>query len=210
LATPLKNKAGEVYAIVESSHDITSLIHAQEALQKEADQMAYRASHDVLTGLPNRRLFDDRLDQAIARATRSSSLISVVFIDIDKFKDINDQLGHQTGDEVLVGVAKRLTHCLRASDSVARLGGDEFILLIEGMPKKTELAKLIHKIMLSFDVPIKTNAGPVQVSLSAGLSIYPQDAKDRKTMVRHADMALYDVKTHGRKGFKFFDELTLS
>lgn len=208
LAKPLKDKKGQAYAIVESTHDITSLIQAQEALRKQADTMAYHASHDGLTGLPNRRLFEDRLDQAINRSARLSSLMSVVFIDIDKFKEINDLMGHQAGDEVLIEVAERLQACLRVTDTVARLGGDEFILIIEGVTEKKELATILHKIMLAFDEPVKTNAGSIDVSLSAGASIYPQDAVDRKTLVRCADMALYDVKINGRKGFKFFDEMT--
>lgn len=207
LAKPLKDKNGQAYAIVESTHDITSLIQAQEALRKQADTMAYYASHDALTGLPNRRLFEERLDQAIEHSARLSLLMSVVFIDIDKFKEINDQMGHQAGDEVLIEVAERLKACLRTTDTVARLGGDEFTLILEGVAKSKELPILLHKIMLAFDEPVKTNAGPIDVSLSAGLSIYPQDAMDRKTLLRYADMALYNVKINGRKGFKFFDEM---
>ncbi len=207
VAKPLKNAQGEVYAVVESVHDITSLIQAQEALREQADTMSFQASHDGLTGLPNRRLYQDRLDQAIARALRLSSIMSVVFIDIDKFKDINDQLGHQSGDEVLVEVAKRLKTCLRASDTVARLGGDEFTLLLEGVNNKAELSVVMTKIMQAFEVPIETCAGPVMVSISAGLASFPEDATDRKTLIRNADLALYDVKVNGRRSFKFHDEL---
>ena len=207
LAKPLKDKNGQVYAVVESTHDITSLMQAQEVLRKQADTMAYHASHDVLTGLPNRRLFEDRLDESIKRNERLSAEMAVVFIDIDKFKEINDSMGHQAGDEVLMAVSNRLEACLRASDTIARLGGDEFTLIIEGVTEKKGLAMVLHKIMLAFDEPVKTNAGSIDVSLSAGVSIYPQDAADRKKLVRCADMALYDVKINGRKGFKFFDEM---
>lgn len=204
---PLFNELGEVSSVVESAHNITSLIQLQDRLRQQADKMSYQATHDSVTGLPNRRLFYDRLDESIKRNQRLSALMAVVFIDIDKFKDINDTLGHQAGDEVLIEVSNRLQACLRASDTVARLGGDEFTLIIEGVPEKKGLAIVLHKVMLAFDEPVKTNSGSTNVSLSAGVSMYPQDATDRKTLVRYADMALYDVKVNGRKGFKFFDEM---
>ncbi len=205
---PMFDEQGEVTSVVESAHNITSLIQLQDTLRDQADKMSHQATHDSLTDLPNRRLFYDRLDESIKRNQRLSALMAVVFIDIDKFKDINDTLGHQAGDEVLMVVSDRLQTCLRASDTIARLGGDEFTLMIEGITEKKGLATVLHKIMLAFDEPVNTSAGSVDVSLSAGISIYPQDATDRKTLVRYADMALYDVKVNGRKGFKFFDEMT--
>jgi diguanylate cyclase (GGDEF)-like protein/PAS domain S-box-containing protein len=208
VAKPMFDEQGEVTSVVESAHDITSLIQLQEKLREQADKMSHEATHDSLTDLPNRRLFYDRLDESIKRNQRLSAVMAVVFIDIDKFKDINDNLGHQAGDEVLIAVTDRLQTCLRASDTIARLGGDEFTLIIEGVTDKKGLAIVLHKIMLAFDEPIKTHAGSVDVSLSVGASIYPLDAADRKTLVRYADKALYDVKVNGRKGFKFFDEMT--
>ncbi len=205
---PMFDEQGEISSVVESAHNITSLIQLQDQLREQAEKMSYQASHDSVTGLPNRRLFYDRLDESIKRNERLSAQMAVVFIDIDKFKSINDTLGHQAGDEVLIAVSDRLGVCLRASDTIARLGGDEFTLIIEGIADKKGLTTVLHKIMLAFDEPVETDAGTVEVSLSVGVSVYPQDARDRKTLVRYADMALYDVKINGRKGFKFFDEMT--
>jgi diguanylate cyclase (GGDEF)-like protein/PAS domain S-box-containing protein len=207
VAKPMFDEQGEVSSIVESAHNITPLIQLQDTLRDQADKMSHQATHDGLTGLPNRRLFYDRLDESINRNQRLSAVMAVVFIDIDKFKDINDTLGHQAGDEVLIAVSSRFRTCLRASDTIARLGGDEFTLIIEGVADKKGLAIVLQKIMLAFDETVNTSAGSVDVSLSAGVSIYPQDATDRKTLVRDADRALYDVKVNGRKGFKFFDEM---
>jgi diguanylate cyclase (GGDEF)-like protein/PAS domain S-box-containing protein len=208
VAKPMFDEHGEVSSIVESAHNITSLIQLQDTLREQADKMSHQATHDSMTGLPNRRLFYDRLDEAIKRNERLSAQLAVVFIDIDKFKNINDSMGHQAGDEVLMAVSDRLQTCLRASDAVARLGGDEFTLIIEAVPEKKGLAIVLHKIMLAFEEPVETSAGSIDVSLSAGVSIYPQDAKVRKTLVRYADMALYGVKLHGRKAVKFCDEMT--
>ncbi len=208
VAKPMFDEHGEVTSIVESAHNITSLIQLQDTLREQADKMSYQASHDSMTGLPNRRLFYDRLDESIKRNERLSAQIAVVFIDIDKFKGINDSMGHQAGDEVLIAVSNRLQACLRASDTVARLGGDEFTLIIEGIAEKKELAMVLHKVLLAFEAPVETSAGSIDVSLSAGVSMCPQDATDRKTLVRYADRALYDVKVLGRKAFKFFDEMT--
>ena len=206
-ARPLKDDSGKVYAIVESAHNVTDLIAAQTALIEKTSNLNYLASHDGLTGLPNRRLFEDRLDQGIERARRLSSKLLVVFIDVDKFKEINDRLGHQAGDEVLIEVAKRLVSCIRASDTVARLGGDEFTLLLEAMQDKSQTNTIMQKIMKLFETPINTYAGEVVVSLSAGLSCYPIDGADRKALIRNADLALYNVKAEGRGDFKFYDEL---
>jgi PAS domain S-box-containing protein len=130
---PMFDEHGEVTSVVESAHNITSLIQLQDTLREQADKMSHQATHDSLTSLPNRRLFYDRLDESIKRNERLSAVMAVVFIDIDKFKDINDTLGHQAGDEVLIAVSDRLQACLRASDTIARLGGDEFTLIIEGV-----------------------------------------------------------------------------
>lgn len=207
VAKPLRNEQDQIYAIVESAHDITEMVQTQEALKEKADLMTYQASHDDLTGLPNRQMFADLCDKSIARASRLSAMMAVVFIDVDSFKAINDNYGHQAGDDVLVRVAERMKSCLRVTDTVARLSGDEFILLIEGVNQRSEVTVVMDKLMRLFDTPIDTSAGTVEVSLSSGVAVYPQNGTDRKTLVRHADLALYDVKSHGRKGYRFFDEI---
>jgi len=206
-AKPLRNEHNEIYAIVEAAHDITAMVQAQESLKEQAEKMSYQATHDDLTGLFNSRTFDDLCEQSLLRAKRLSTLLAVVFIDVDKFKQINDSLGHQVGDEVLIEVAQRLQRCVRVTDTVARLGGDEFILLLEGVHQRQEIVQILDKIIRGLKVPILTECEDVEVTLSLGAAIYPQDGSERKTLVRHADFALYDVKTNGRNGFRFFDEL---
>ncbi|NPA71699.1 MAG: diguanylate cyclase [Gammaproteobacteria bacterium] len=208
-AKPLTSEDGEVISIVESSHDITSLIQAQNSLTSQAEAMAYQASHDVLTGLANRRLFFDRLEQSVLRSKRLKQLFAVAFIDIDKFKAINDSLGHAVGDEVLQGVANRLRNTLRATDTVARLGGDEFTLLIEGFETPSDAISVLDKVMALFLEPIETESGSIQVTISMGVAIFPEDAEDHKTLVHQADLALYEVKNQGRNGYKLFNELAL-
>ncbi|MDG6778873.1 diguanylate cyclase [Thiomicrorhabdus sp. zzn3] len=207
-AVPLHDENGEISAIVETAHDITDLMQAQRALQEQAERMHYQASHDELTGLPNRRLFDDRIEHAILRANREKQMMGLAFIDVDKFKEINDSLGHQAGDEVLVEVASRLKNCLRSSDTIARLGGDEFSLIIEGVKQQEAFRPVMDKIMQAFSTPIVTHCCEVCVTISAGVAIYPQDSLERKPLLRRADQALYDVKLHGRNGYRFYSDLT--
>lgn len=207
-AIPLRNESNEIYSVVESAHDITDLIKAQRALQDQAEKMQYQASHDELTGLPNRRLFDDRIEQAILRADREKQMMGLAFIDVDKFKEINDSLGHQAGDEVLAEVANRLRNCLRSSDTIARLGGDEFSLIIEGVKQQEAFGPVMDKIMQALSYPIVTHCCEVCVTISAGVAIYPQDSLERKPLLRRADQALYDVKLHGRNGYRFYSDLT--
>jgi len=207
IAKPLRNERDEIYAIVESAHDITQMIKTQEVLKERVDTMSYDASHDGLTDLPNRRLFSDLCDQALLRAKRLSAMMAVAFIDVDKFKGINDSLGHEAGDEVLVEVAARLQSCVRVTDTVARYGGDEFTLLLEGIHLHDDIVLIMRKIMEAFKEDIETCAGNVRVTLSAGVAISPQDGSERKTLIRHADLALYDVKIKSRNDFRFYDQL---
>jgi len=210
LAKPLLDATGSVTGVVESIHDITSLMVSQEKLKEEADALAFKATHDSLTGLPNRRLFLDRVEQAINRAKRLSALVASVFIDVDKFKQINDSLGHQAGDEVLVAVAERLQNVTRSSDTLARMGGDEFTLILEAFHAEDEIEPILRKLQSQFKEPIQTHKGEIQLTLSVGAACFPRDGEDHKTLLHNADMALYDVKTHGRNDVRCYQQLTPS
>ncbi|MEA1987989.1 MAG: diguanylate cyclase, partial [Pseudomonadota bacterium] len=189
LAKPLMNALGQVTGIVESVHDITDLMLSQERLKEEADALNFKATHDSLTNLPNRRLYLDRLEQSIKRANRLSSLVAVVFVDVDKFKSINDDLGHQAGDEVLIEVAQRLTGIVRSCDTVARMGGDEFTLILEAFHSIEDISPILQKLEEQFAKPISTHKGEVTLTLSIGASCYPYDANNHKALLHNADVA---------------------
>jgi len=207
LAKPLQNSSGNVTGIVESAHDITELMLAQERLQEQANESRFQATHDSLTGLPNRRLFLDRLEQSLQRAKRLNSLVAVVFVDVDKFKPINDSLGHQAGDEVLIEVAKRLKSSIRSCDTVARMGGDEFTLILEAFQNIDDIKVILQKLTTQFIQPIQTHKGSVELTLSVGSACYPQDGEHHKELLHNADIALYDVKTNGRNDVRCFHQL---
>lgn len=163
-----------------------------------------------MTGLPNRRLFLDRLEESLKRAQRLSSLVAVVFVDVDRFKGINDSLGHQAGDEVLAAVAKRLKGIIRSCDTVARMGGDEFTLILEAFKTVNDIEHILSKLQQQFIEPIQTHKGNVQVTLSIGASCYPGDGTSHKVLLHNADIALYDVKMNGRNAVRCFHQLEQS
>ena len=207
-ATPLINKEGLASSIVESSHDITKLIETQEELIHQSALMSYEATHDDLTGLANRRLFDDRLEQAIFRAKRMEAQLAVAIVDVDKFKHINDTYGHMAGDEVIKTVAKRLKNGLRRSDTVARLGGDEFAIVLESIKNVDDLNVVMNKLVSAFTTPMKIDQhGEERVTVSIGVCIYKQDQITAPGLIKQADLALYKVKNEGRNGFCFYDQL---
>lgn len=164
--------------------------------------MAY---HDALTGLPNRILLNDRLEVALAQAQRSQSLLAVLFLDFDHFKTINDNLGHDVGDQVLREVAVRLKNCLRNQDTVARLGGDEFILLLSEINSQLDAENLANKILHAIRKPLQIDEHELNISLSIGVSLYPRDGETSTELLKHADQALYLSKNQGKNCFQFYD-----
>jgi diguanylate cyclase (GGDEF)-like protein len=164
--------------------------------------MAY---HDALTGLPNRILLNDRLQMALAQAERSQTLLAVLFMDFDHFKTINDDLGHDVGDQVLKGVAARLKKCLRNQDTVARLGGDEFILLLSEINSPLDADNLANKILHEIRKPLKIQEHELDISLSIGVALYPRDGDTSTVLLKHADEALYSAKNQGKNCFKFYN-----
>lgn len=169
-------------------------------------KLAYQAMHDSLTGLPNRALFLDRLSVAIDRARRTDTAIAVLFLDVDNFKEINDQLGHDAGDRVLVALADRLRTLLRPMDTVARFGGDEFTFLIEELTDEREVVLIADRITRAASLPIPLGQVRATISVSIGIAMVSGPAVSPETLIREADAAMYRVKEHGRGGYELFDE----
>jgi diguanylate cyclase (GGDEF)-like protein/PAS domain S-box-containing protein len=167
--------------------------------RKRAEEQVKRlAFHDALTELPNRLLFHDRLSMAIALAARQPQRLAVLFLDLDRFKVINDSLGHSTGDQILRGAAERLRGCVREGDTVARLGGDEFTVLIAGLAADEDALKVAHKILETIRLPFRIDGRELFVTTSIGIALYPSDGLDAETLVRNADTAMYRAKDQGR------------
>lgn len=165
------------------------------ALEESRAALHQEATHDPLTGLANRRLFYDRLQQAIRHAHRYGSKVGILYVDLDRFKEINDQHGHHVGDAVLTEVAKRLTSSIRDSDSVARLGGDEFVVLLEGVQGREDLLVATHKIEQELNTGTHFYGLELEISASIGQALYPDDGEDEDALIRAADAAMYRVKS---------------
>jgi diguanylate cyclase (GGDEF)-like protein/PAS domain S-box-containing protein len=176
-----------------------------ERRQAEA-RVHHMAYHDSLTGLPNRALLSDRLDRAMLAARRDERKLAVLFIDLDRFKTINDSLGHLTGDNLLKEVANRLCRVVRASDTVARLGGDEFVVLVPGVHAAEECSQVGEKIIEALAAPFPFEGRSLHISPSIGICLYPDDGTDVETLMRHADAAMYHAKASGRNNYQFFTQ----
>jgi diguanylate cyclase (GGDEF)-like protein/PAS domain S-box-containing protein len=175
--------------------------------RKRAEEEArHLAEHDPLTGLPNRVLFLDRLHQALATARRQHAQFALMFLDLDRFKAINDNYGHQAGDAVLKDVAARLTQCVRAVDTVSRLGGDEFVVLLAGIGGADQAAHVAGSVILAVAQPVRFAGQDISLSVSIGIAIGPGDGADVETLLKHADIAMYHAKQGGRNAFQFFSE----
>lgn len=168
------------------------------------DRLSYQAQHDALTGLPNRFLLDDRLQQAVAFANRHESRVAVLLLDLDGFKYVNDTLGHQAGDQVLVEVAERLRSVIRQADTLARVGGDEFCIIITGVRKPDDVLRVAHTCLESLRKPILIAERDYSVSASIGISYYPEHGRDAEVLQQHADTAMYHAKFNGKNGLQVF------
>jgi diguanylate cyclase (GGDEF)-like protein len=165
----------------------------------------YRALHDDLTGLPNRALFSDRLQQAIDRSNRDQNLRAVLFMDLDHFKVVNDSLGHRSGDELLITVARRLQACLRPGDTAARLGGDEFTVLLDGISDVGDAIRVSERIAEALEEPIELGWRQVFISMSVGIALMEDGSIRPETLLRNADVAMYEAKKEGKGGCKVFN-----
>ena len=192
----LRNPAGEVDYYIGSFTDMSERKAAQE-------RISHLALHDALTGLPNRYNLQGRLDQALATARRDSSHLALLFIDMDRFKHINDSLGHHVGDSLLQEVAARLTASVRDSDVVARLGGDEFVVVLTGI-EAAVAGSMAHKILATVAQPYQIETHDLESSTSIGIAVFPDDGDDAETLMQNADTAMYHAKEAGRNNVQFF------
>src|ERR1017187_6639807 len=196
-AAPIHDRRGHVTGAVMVFHDVTQ---AREMSQR----MAHLAHHDYLTDLPNRLSFDDRLAQAMAAARRHKEQLAVLFVDVDRFKHINDSLGHAIGDELLLSIAGRLVASVRASDTVSRQGGDEFVILLSTIAHAEDAALSANKILTALAMPHHVKEHDLQITVSMGIGVYPDDGIDAKTLVKNADIAMLNAKDNGRNNYQFF------
>ena len=173
-------------------------------LRDNHEELQHLAQHDMLTGLPNRRFLQERLAHALAQARRSGRSVALLFIDLDHFKDINDNFGHDAGDALLVTLAQRLHAQTREADTVARMGGDEFVVLVEGPADTAQVGILAHKLLLAVQQPVPWQGHTLQVGASIGVSQFPRDGQTVVDMLACADRAMYRVKNAGRNAFEFF------
>jgi diguanylate cyclase (GGDEF)-like protein/PAS domain S-box-containing protein len=188
---------GQVYRRVSLFSDITE--------RKKTDALIWRqANYDALTQLPNRRLFADRLEQGIKTAHRESQYLALLFIDLDRFKEVNDTLGHHMGDELLIEAAQRISSCLRESDTVARLGGDEFTVILNELKDVSPVGAIGQKIIESLAKPFKLHGEQVFVSASVGVTVYPEDALTTEELLKNADQAMFAAKQNGRNRVNYF------
>ncbi len=201
--TPLKNEHGHITHFVSTGKDVTETMKTQERL-------SYLAHHDILTELPNRTYFIDRLAQALHHAKRRLTKTAVLFIDLDRFKYVNDSLGHDIGDEALQLVAKKLTLCLCGGDTIARLGGDEFAVILEDINTPNDAVLVSKKIVSTLTSPFFVQEYEIFLTASIGISLFPDNGMDTCTLIKHADVAMYRAKELGRNQYEFYtDNLTL-
>ncbi len=175
--------------------------------QKRLDEMLYfQLYHDALTELPNRVLFSDRINFAISQAKRNKMRVAVMFLDMDRFKVVNDSLGHIAGDKLLQKISKRLKLCIRDSDTLARVGGDEFNLMLPDINSLDDVTNLVNKISQALEAPFMIEGNEVFVTFSIGTAIFPEDGDSSETLIKHADMAMYNIKGKGKNGHEFFSD----
>ncbi len=198
-AAPIHDWGGQLTGAVIVFHDVS-------AAQAMATKMAHLAQHDFLTNLPNRMLLNDRIAQAISMAKRHGKQLTILFLDLDNFKNINDSLGHVMGDKLLQSVAHRLGECVRCSDTVSRQGGDEFVILLAESKSESDAALSAEKIVKAVALPHRVDNRELSVTTSIGISVYPGDGQDAETLIKNADTAMYHAKENGRNNYQFFKD----
>jgi len=191
----------ETLALLRQACQLSAIAIERKRLE---EQMHHQASYDTLTGLPNRRLFSHTLQDEIANADRNGDHLALLFIDLDRFKEVNDTLGHHIGDRLLVEAARRIQKCVRVSDTVARLGGDEFVVTLPKYVDAAQLGRVAHQIIETMSVPFHLDEQQAYVSASIGIACYPADADSMEVLVSRADQAMYSAKAQGRNCFGFF------
>ena len=189
----------------EPLYDISVVEDISERKRAE-ERVQYLATHDEMTGLPNRAMFSQLLNHAIESARRSAGKLAVLFLDLDRFKIINDSLGHEAGDELLKKVAARLKTCLRASDVLARLGGDEFVVLVESLKEPRQAARVARNLLSAALKPVEILGHECRVTASVGISMFPADAADAQSLMKNADVAMYAAKEEGKNNYQFYSK----
>ena len=202
MLSPLESPEGIL--VTAAIRDITVRKDADEHLAQMVKQMAHSAAHDFLTSLPNRLLLNDRIDQAIALAKRHKHLVAVLFLDLDGFKHINDSLGHSAGDKLLQSVAGRLSDCVRAPDTVSRQGGDEFVVLLPEVKLAEDIAIAARRMLRAVEKAHFIDDRELHVTVSIGVSLYPDDGLDAETLIKNADTAMYQAKEDAGQSCRFF------
>ncbi len=187
-------------------------LEAEIAERKQAEERAqHLADHDALTGLPNRRLLEDRLTQALALSYRNRKITAVMFVDLDRFKTINDSLGHAVGDALLKEVAQRLVKQMRVGDTICRIGGDEFVVVLPELKRSPDAAQVAQKVIENLSRPVAIEERDLTITPSIGISVFPDDGRDAETLIRNADAAMYHAKEMGRANYQFFtDQMNLA
>ena len=193
--SPVKDDKGRIVEFQSVGREITE----RKELEEKIQHMAY---HDLLTGIPNRMLFADRLGIVLARAKRNSKKAGIVMLDLDNFKDVNDTLGHDVGDLLLKSVAERISQALRETDTVARFGGDEFVLIVPNIEVIGDAMQVVQRVMDRFQEPFFIDTHHLVVTMSIGVAIYPNDGTDYKTLLKSADIAMYQAKQAGRAQYQ--------
>jgi len=193
----IRNAEGQTYRIAGIAADITERKSLEERLQKQAH-------YDVLTGLPNRVLFYDRLHQALALAKRHSQQVAVLYYDLDHFKEINDTHGHEIGDLLLRAISDRLTAAVREADTISRLGGDEFAIVLPDISHVDDVSRIARKILVELTTPFHVKGHELFTTVSIGISLFPDHGTEPDELVKHADSAMYRAKQQGRNNFRFY------
>jgi diguanylate cyclase (GGDEF)-like protein/PAS domain S-box-containing protein len=197
LINAVRDERGDPVHYVCVSRDITALKQSEHQLQK-------LAFYDSLTSLPNRALFNDRLSIALASAERQQSLIAVIYLDLDRFKYVNDTLGHPAGDRLLVEIGQRISRCIRTADTLARMGGDEFTILLTHLGSEADAVRTAERIVEVVGMPVQLGKETVYVGVSIGISFYPAHGQDAETLQKNADLAMYEAKEGGRSQYRVF------
>jgi len=199
------NDNNEATKVLGVTMDVGELYEAREEIKRQKEVFEFRSIHDPLTRLPNRILFMDRLEHSIALATREKRQFSVLFIDLDHFKEINDSLGHHIGDEVLKQVSDRMKNKIRQSDTLARLGGDEFAIILEDVHENSEIISIIEEGMKIIHEPFIIESNTLYIGMSIGICSFPKDAQNREEILKNADAAMYKAKAKGRNTYRFYN-----
>lgn len=201
---PLKDRMEQVFGICSICTDVSDRKLAENALREQQSRLNYMAFHDSLTALPNRSLFYDRIQNGISRANRTGRKLALMLLDIDRFKNINDSLGHDSGDILLKSIAGRLNEGVRDMDTVARLGGDEFVVLLEGIHDLDDVRFVANKLLAHLARPMEIAGHEISITASIGISVYPNDGENTDELLKNADIAMYKAKEGGKNNYQFY------